>query len=121
MQDAFAIVDLNFNNLKLNIEFNDYVQDSAEKKINTWGNAKTQSVASTYEAVRRIHPDWDEELVNQEVNLIRFEQGMSLDNPDNLPGLDELTKTEEEPDDKEDKDKEDKKEKDKTTEDDGGE
>jgi len=102
VQEAFDKIDLNFNNLKLNIEFNDYVQDSVEKKINTWGSAKGQNVASTYEAVRRIHPEWDEEQVNDEVNLIRFENGMSLDNPNNLPDLDKMTQSE---DDNEDDDK----------------
>ena len=33
------------------------------------------------EAVKKIHPDWDERI-EDEVNLIRYEQGMSLDTPD---------------------------------------
>lgn len=128
IQEAFEKMDLNFNNLKLNIEFNDYVQDSVEKKITTWGNAKNQKVASTYEAVRRIHPEWDDEQVDNEVNLIRFEDGMSLDNPNNLPDLDKMTQQEEkekeESEDDKDKNKEEpkeKEEKEKDDNDDGGE
>ena len=32
--------------------------------------------------------EWDESQILEEINLLRFEQGMSLDNPSNLPGLD---------------------------------
>ena len=44
-------------------------------------------MASTHEAVKNIHPDWNESKVDEEVNLIRYELGITLDNPQNLPNL----------------------------------
>ena len=69
----------------------------------------------------------DDEQVDNEVNLIRFEDGMSLDNPNNLPDLDKMTQQEEkekESEDDKDKNKEEpkeKEEKEKDDNDDGGE
>lgn len=93
-QDAFAKLDLTFANLDVKAEFGDYIIEQQSEKIMTWSGAKSSGIASTHEAVSQIHPDWEEAEINEEVNLIRFEQGMSLDNPSNLP---ELTGTEPEP------------------------
>ena len=49
--------------------------------------AKAQHIASTDECVKEIHPDWTAKQVADEVNLIRFEDGMSTDTPDGLPQL----------------------------------
>ena len=68
-------------------------------KINTWGTAKQYRVSSTREAVKNIHPDWSDRQIDEEVNLIRFEEGMALDSPDNLPNLTGYDE-EEEPEDK---------------------
>jgi hypothetical protein len=90
-QDAFAKLDVNFDNTNIDITFSDYIVDEQSKKLIAWGTAKGQGVASTKEAVKNIHPNWANDRVDEEVNLIRFEEGMSLDNPNNLPGLDGLT------------------------------
>ncbi len=81
-------LDINFDNCKIDVKFGDYIVDKQSEKIATWGSAKTQRVASTQEAVANIHPDWDDGKIDEEVNIIRFEEGMSLDNPNNLPDLD---------------------------------
>ena len=86
-QDAFETMDLTFDNLDVKAEFGDYIIEQQSEKITTWSGAKSSGIASTHEAVSQIHPDWEEDEINDEVNLIRFEQGMSLDNPSNLPEL----------------------------------
>ncbi len=86
-QDAFVKQDLNFDNTNISITFADYIVEEQAKKLVAWGTAKAQRVASTKEAIKNIHPDWTSDKVDEEVNLIRFEEGMSLDNPNNLPEL----------------------------------
>ena len=80
-------LDIDFDNCNVIVKFGDYIVEKQSEKINTWGTAKSQGVASTREAVKNIHPDWDDARIDEEVNLIRYEQGMSLDNPQNLPEL----------------------------------
>lgn len=111
-QDAFAQIELNFENLDVNVSFGDYIIDRVHDRIDIWGSAKSQGVASTYMAVSKIHKDLEEEQILEEVNRIRFEQGMAFDNPNNLPGLTGVEEEEEEDKDKdeieqleEDKDK----------------
>jgi hypothetical protein len=87
IQDGVDRIDVDFANCNVNVKFGDYIVDKQSEKIATWGSAKTQRVASTREAVKNIHPDWDDAKIDEEVNLIRFEEGMSLDNPNNLPEL----------------------------------
>ena len=80
-------LDIDFDNCNVLVKFGDYVADKQSEKISTWGGAKAQGVASTHEAVKNIHSDWNESKVDEEVNLIRYEQGITLDNPQNLPNL----------------------------------
>jgi hypothetical protein len=75
------------NNVRLTVKFGDYIADSISERITTWGSAKTQRVASTEEAIREIHPDWSETQVENEVNIIRYENGIEADTPESLPGL----------------------------------
>ncbi len=85
--DSENWLDLTNEKIDVDVEFGDYIIERISEKILTWGGAKTAHVASTHEAVGQIHPDWDKDQVDEEVNLIRFEDGMGLDNPNNLPGL----------------------------------
>ncbi len=87
-QEAYTTLDLDYDNSTIKVEFGDYVVADIATRINIWGNAKMQRVATTREAVKQIHPDWNDKEVENEVNLIRFEDGISVDNPDNLPHLD---------------------------------
>lgn len=85
--DGVPEIDFTQGNTTIQIDFGEYIEEGVSQRITTWGGAKAQRVASTEECVRQIHPDWTEKQVNDEVNLIRFEDGMSTDNPDNLPEL----------------------------------
>lgn len=80
-KQPFEDVLANYNNTDIDIEFNAYTYPKPEELLTTWGLAKQSGVASIKEAIRNIHPDWDAERIEEEVNLIRYEQGMSLDTP----------------------------------------
>ncbi|MBQ7912966.1 MAG: hypothetical protein IJ308_04365 [Clostridia bacterium] len=84
-----GVPDIEFTeaNTSIQLDFGEYVEEGVSTRITTWGGAKTQRVASTNEAVRQIHPDWTEKQIEDEVNIIRFEDGVSVDNPANLPAL----------------------------------
>lgn len=86
-QDAFTDVNFTWNNTDVQVEFSEYIEDSLKDKIETWGSAKSQGIASTVECERQLHPDWTEKQIQDEVNQIRFENGMSVDNPLSLPYL----------------------------------
>ena len=77
------------------VSFGEYISEGVTQRVTTWGGAKAQGVASTDEAVRQIHPDWTAKQVQDEVNIIRFELGVSTDSPDNLPSLTGVDETEE--------------------------
>lgn len=100
IEQPFENLDLNYNNTDIDVEFNAYTYPKPEELILTWGGAKTSGVSSTKEAVRNIHPDWDDERIDEEVNLIRYEQGMSLDTPEllqfenNEPTIEEVIENE---------------------------
>lgn len=85
--DGVPELDFTNGNATLQLDFGEYIQEGVTQRINTWSSAKSSRVASTNECVRQIHPDWTDKQVDDEVNLIRFEDGMSLDNPANLPEL----------------------------------
>lgn len=95
--DGVPEIDFTQGNTTVQLDFGEYLTEGVSQRITTWGGAKAQRVASTEECVRQIHPDWTKKQVNDEVNLIRFEDGMSVDNPSSLPELtgedeeDELT------------------------------
>ena len=82
VEQPFSKLELSYNNVDIDIEFNPYIYPRQEDLLTTWGSAKQQRVASTYEAVSQIHPDWDDLRIEKEVNLIRFEEGLSLDTPE---------------------------------------
>jgi hypothetical protein len=85
--DGVPEIDFTQGNTTIQLDFGEYIEESVSQRLTTWSGAKTARVASTNECVRQIHPDWTQKQVNDEVNLIRFEDGMSLDNPSNLPEL----------------------------------
>ena len=102
-QAADGVTDIEFteSNTTIQLDFGDYVTESISQRLTAWGAAKGNKVASTETCIREIHPDWTDKQVADEVNIIRFEDGVSLDNPDNLPNLTGFEETE--TDDKEDK------------------
>lgn len=88
-QEAEGAFDLDITsaNTTIQLSFGEYISEGISQRLTTWGGAKAQRVASTEECIRQIHPDWTKKQVNDEANLIRFEDGMSVDNPSNLPEL----------------------------------
>ena len=88
-QEAEGAFDLDITsaNTTIQLSFGEYISEGISQRLATWGGAKAQRVASTEECIRQIHPDWTKKQVNDEANLIRFEDGMSVDNPSNLPEL----------------------------------
>jgi A118 family predicted phage portal protein len=88
-QQGIDKIDLDWTNTNVGITFGDYIIESKKEKIDTWGNALTVGVASTETAIDMIYDDWSEEAKAEEVARIKFEKGMSMDDPNNLPGLEE--------------------------------
>jgi len=86
-QEDVPDIDFTAGNTAVQVDFGEYITEGVSQLITTWGSAKTQRIASTEECIRKIHPDWTEKQVQDEVNIIRYEDGVSLDNPDNLPDL----------------------------------
>ena len=81
-------IDIDFSNCNVSVTFGDYIVQTKKDLIDTWGDAKLKGVASLDTSVREIwSKDWDEAQIQEEINRIKFEQGMALDNPMNLPGL----------------------------------
>ena len=97
-QTADGVPDLDFTqgNTTIQADFGEYITEGVSQRITTWGGAKMQRIASTDEAVRQIHPEWTEKQVQDEVNIIRFEDGVSVDNPNNLPALSGVSELDEE-------------------------
>lgn len=95
VQKQLNQIDVNFDNCNVLVKFGDYIIEPQSALIDVWGKAKQAGVASTRHALKEIHPDWSEQKIEEELNLIRFELGMSLDNPMNLPNLTGLEKNEE--------------------------
>lgn len=87
VRDGMPELSLAWENTAVTVEFGEYIEESVEQRILTWGGALAQGVVSTSEAVRSIHPDWTEKAVENEVNLIRYERGMGADDPITLPTL----------------------------------
>jgi|SRR5690554_4995529 len=101
-QDAFAKLDLDFNNLDINVSFGDYITTKQEDKILTWGAAKAQGVASVETAVDKIHDEWTEAQKLEEVQRIKFQNSMAMDTPETLQFEELLEEPEEGEDDAED-------------------
>ena len=72
VEQPFENINVSYDNIDIDIEFNEYIYPRVSELINTWSAAKTSGVASTREAVKKIHPDWDDERIEDEVNLIRY-------------------------------------------------
>lgn len=79
--------DINFDNCDIQLDFGNYIVEDETYIINRWSQAKQNGIASIETCVRELHPDWTEEQLLKEINTIKYEQGLDLDNPNNLPNL----------------------------------
>ncbi len=86
-KDGLPQIPFAWENTTVRVSFGEYVGDTYWDMLPKLGAAKAQHVASTQECVERLHPDWTSEQRQNEINLIRFEEGMSVDNPNSLPEL----------------------------------
>ena len=76
--------EIDTSNLNLDITFNDYIVDSVDSKVTTWGTAKSTRVASTRVAVENIYSELSKDAQDEIVKEIKLEEGMALDSPDAL-------------------------------------
>lgn len=72
---------VDFEACEIQCEFGEYSVESQDKIINRWAAAKQGGLSSVETAVRELHPNWTEEQVAIEVNKIKAENNMSLDDP----------------------------------------
>lgn len=86
-------MDIDFENCHINVTFPDYVQQTDQEKINTWGGAKQMGVADLETVVKRIYNKLTKEQQDEIITNLRLEQGIALDNPDAL-NLNDLTNPE---------------------------
>lgn len=78
-------VDIDYSNCDINVTFADYISNSMEERISTWTAAKQGGIASVEMAVNQLYgDDLTESQKMDEVNRIKFEAGLSTDNPDLL-------------------------------------
>jgi hypothetical protein len=64
-----------------NVEFEDSVQEDPLALANTVDVLRRAQAASTDTLVRMAHPEWDDTLVQEEVDRIQREQGMAVEDP----------------------------------------
>ena len=76
--------DMDLSKTKVSIHFPDYIISSDSENITTWGDAIMKKVADTQTAVENIYPDRTKEQQLEIATRIRFEQGISSDNPNAL-------------------------------------
>lgn len=85
IEEGIPKIDIDYSNCDVFVTFPDYVDDSTKERIEAWGPAKQYGVVSTEMAVRKIHgDDLSEADIIDEVNRIRYEQGMLFNTPDLL-------------------------------------
>lgn len=97
-REGIRKIDIDTQNCDIDVTFPDYINDSEEEKLTTWGAAKTAGIASLEMVVEKVHGDnLSEEEKLLEVQRIKFEQGISFDNPNllQLTGEDEDDKDDE--------------------------
>ena len=79
------------NNVKISVHFPDYIIASDSENIDTWGKAVSMKVADTQTAVEQIYSDRSKEEQLEIATRIRFENGVSSDNPNALQLNDLIT------------------------------
>ena len=67
------------------VSFPDGVQESPESLATTANLLAQAQAASTRVKVQMVHPDWDDNTVDEEVGRIQAEQGMAVPDPTALP------------------------------------
>ncbi|MDD3958029.1 MAG: hypothetical protein PHO96_04005, partial [Candidatus Izemoplasmatales bacterium] len=84
VQPGIDAMDIDFTNCNVKVSFQDYVQASEQERINTWGGAKQLGVCDTETAVKKIFHKLSNDEQMDIVTKIKFELGVSSDNPNAL-------------------------------------
>jgi hypothetical protein len=84
VQPGIDAMDIDFTNCNVKVAFQDYVQASEQERITTWGGAKQMGVCDTETAVKKIFHKLSNDEQMDIVAKIKFEQGVSSDNPSAL-------------------------------------
>lgn len=87
-QNGVDDTDIDWSNCNISVVFPDYIVETSQDVITTWGGAKQMGVASTETVIDKIHKDWSEEAKKEEINRIKFEQGTSVSSGITLADLD---------------------------------
>lgn len=72
---------VDINNINVNLQFNQFGTPDWGQTAEETGKAKSLGVISTYQAVKRVNPDWTEEEIEEEVKRIQSESGMMIEDP----------------------------------------
>jgi A118 family predicted phage portal protein len=82
---GFPVINVKWSNAEIAVQFNDYLVNSIEDRISTWSQAKAGGVASIETIVDQIWGDeFSQEDKDSEVNRIKIETGVPLDDPSML-------------------------------------
>jgi hypothetical protein len=82
---GFPVINVKWENTEVAVQFNDYLVNSIEDRISTWSQAKAGGVASIETIVDQIWGDeFSQEDKDSEVNRIKIETGVPLDDPSML-------------------------------------
>ena len=84
-----------FDSCDVKVRFGEYMETSQKSLNEIWTPVKMAGGISLENYIERINPDMDRQDVLDEVNRIRFEQGMALDDPMGLPELTGVVEEEE--------------------------
>jgi hypothetical protein len=89
---GFPVINVKWENTEVAVQFNDYLVNSIEDRISTWSQAKAGGVASIETIVDQIWGDeFSQEDKDSEVNRIKIETGIPLEDPSMLNLTEETT------------------------------
>lgn len=69
------------NSFKIETKFNQFNKSEFISSIGAIGTAKVQGIVSTYQAVKDLRKDWDEEQIQEELERINEDKGMIIEDP----------------------------------------
>ena len=84
IQPGIDRMDIDFSNCNVKVSWPDYIKSSQQERLIMWGNAKATRIADTQTAVEGAYPEKSREEQQDIVARIRFEEGVSVDNPNAL-------------------------------------
>ncbi|MCM1259636.1 MAG: hypothetical protein NC182_01670 [Prevotella sp.] len=80
-QEGLDVEEVNFDNADITFDFGEYVVEDETNVITRWATAKTSGLASVETCVKKLHPDWTDDQILDEVTKIKFENNMGMEDP----------------------------------------